>query len=116
MWEDIENPTFVIDTPETSASIVQDALSVKTSKEDENKTVERLAFRLNFLQDKNARCESHKSFLKRCYDEKLIPYGLHITLKLSIGNVDDAFNTKWYERLNNFSLTLMEDNIEHSQK
>ena len=44
--EDIENPIFVIDTPETSTSTTKDVLSVNTSK-DENKTIERLAFRLN---------------------------------------------------------------------
>ena len=58
---------------------VQDALSVNTSKENKNKTAERLDFRLNFLQDKIARFESHKSFLKRCHDEKVIPNGLRIT-------------------------------------
>ena len=47
----------------TSASTVQDA-SVNTSKKDENKTTERLAFRLNSLQDKKTRFELHKSFLK----------------------------------------------------
>ena len=50
----------------TSASTVQDA-SVTTSKKDENKTTERLAFRLNSLQDKKARFESHKSFLKSLF-------------------------------------------------
>ena len=30
--EDIENPTFAIDTPKTSISITQDAISVNISK------------------------------------------------------------------------------------
>ena len=52
LQEGIENPTFVIDTPETSASKMQESLSVNTHKEDENKTTERLPFRLIFSQDK----------------------------------------------------------------
>ena len=52
LQEGIENPTFVIDTPETSACSMQEALSVYTNKEDENKTAERLGFRLIFSQDK----------------------------------------------------------------
>ena len=31
------------------------------------------------------------------------------TIEPSIVNLDDEFNRKWYERLNDFSLTLMED-------
>ena len=85
-----------------NANTIQDALLVNTSKEDESKTAERLAFRLKFLQDKKAWFEWHKSFLKICHDEKVIPNGLRITLELSIGNSDDEFNTKWYERLNDF--------------
>ena len=46
--EDIGNLTFVTDTPATSASTIKHA-----SLSGENKTTERLAFRLNFLQDKN---------------------------------------------------------------
>ena len=56
--KDIENPTFVTDTAKISTSEVQDPLSVNTIKEDQNKTAERLAFRLNFLQDKEAKFES----------------------------------------------------------
>ena len=53
--EDIENPTFVTDTRKASAIAVQNALSVKTSKEDENKTGERLAFQSNFLHEKKTK-------------------------------------------------------------
>ena len=52
LQEGIGNPTFVIDTPETSTCSMQEALSVYTNKEDENKRAERLAFRLIFSQDK----------------------------------------------------------------
>ena len=41
----MENPRFVINTRETSASTMEEASSVNTNKEDENKTTERLAFR-----------------------------------------------------------------------
>ena len=49
--------------------------------------------------------------MKRCHDEKVIQNGLRITLEPYIGNIDDEFNTKYYERLNGSSLTLMEDVI-----
>ena len=55
---------------ETSTIIVKDALLVNTSKGDENKTAERLAFYLNFYKTKKVRLDLHKLFLKRCYDEK----------------------------------------------
>ena len=53
----------------------------------------------------------YRSFLKQWQDENIIPNGLYITLEPSAKNYDDGFNTKWYERLNSFSLTSMEDLI-----
>ena len=53
----------------------------------------------------------YRSFLKQWQDENIIPNGLYITLEPSTKNYDDGFNTKWYERLNSFSLTSMEDLI-----
>ena len=57
----------------------------------------------------NRKEDSHKSLLKRRHDQKIIPDGLRITLEPSIGNFDDECNKKLYERLNNFSWTLMKD-------
>ena len=47
--------------------------------------------------------ESHKTFLSKCYRDKIIPHGLLIYVEPSIGNQDEAF----LENLQSFSLTLM---------
>lgn len=56
----------------------------------------------NFLQNKKARFESHKSILKQCYNEKIILNGLCKTLEPSIENLYDEFNTTWFDRSNIF--------------
>lgn len=48
--------------------------------------------------------------------KRTVPNGLHITLKLSIGNFDDEFNMKRYERLTDFSLTLKKNIIAFCDK
>ena len=60
--EDIINLTFATDTPAKSASTIQDALPVNTSKKDGNKIAERLAFPLNLLQDKKKQELSHVNY------------------------------------------------------
>ena len=72
--------------------------------------------KLNRLRDKDDRYESHISFLNDCIDIKRIPNGLVIDLEPSIGNNDEAFRAKWYQRLEEFSLTLMKDTVEYSEK
>ena len=51
--------------------------------------------------------ESHKTFLSKCYRDKIIPHGLSIYVEPSIGNQDEAFLETWHENLQSFSLTLM---------
>ena len=41
--------------------------------------------------------------------------GLRIDIEPSIGNNDEDFCAKWFARLNEFSLTLMEDIISYSE-
>ena len=47
---------------------------------------------------------------------KFIPKGLRIDLEPSIGNNDDQFCEKWYNRLEEFSVTLIRDIIEYKWK
>ena len=72
--------------------------------------------KLERLQDKHDRYDSHISFLTKCVKEKVIPNGLKIELEPSIGNHDDEFLRNWYQRLKSFSITLMEDVIEFCNK
>ena len=82
-----------------------------TSDEDHTK-----AIKLDRLRNKEDRYESHIFFLKECLKIKRIPKGLKIDLEPSIGNNDDEFCAKWYSRLEEFSLTLMNDIVEYSEK
>ena len=45
-----------------------------------------------------------------------MPKGLRIDLEPSIGNNDEEFCAKWYARLQEFSLTLINDILEYSEK
>ena len=65
--------------------------------------------KLERLVDKCDRYESHKSFLQQCIQDKIIPVGLQINLTPTIGNNDDEFVDKWHKRLEEFSLTIMQD-------
>ena len=58
--------------------------------------------KLDRLLDKQARYESHISFLKRSH-------GLNLQLEPTIGNHDQEFFDKWYQKLNKFSFELMGD-------
>ena len=72
-----------------------------------NKLKEKLALKLNSLNDKKTRYESHKSFVTKCQKEKVILQGLSIYVEPSIGNQDSEFLETWHERLQFFSLPLM---------
>ena len=111
----IEYPTIYIngdetplDAPFNSASNTTVINNRHTSLEEGNMKI----VKLNRLRDKDDRYESHISFLNDCIDIKRIPNGLVIDLEPSIGNNDEAFRAKWYQRLEEFSLTLMKDIVE----
>ena len=117
--KDIEYPTIFIngdeaplDAPFNSASNITVINNRHTSLEEGNMKI----VKLNRLRDKDDRYESHISFLNDCIDIKRIPNGLVIDLEPSIGNNDEAFRAKWYQRLEEFSLTLMKDIVEYSEK
>ena len=72
--------------------------------------------RLERLKDKSDRYSSHIQFLKECKATKVIPKGLRIDIEPSIGNNDQDFCTKWFDRMQEFSLILMDDIIAYSEK
>ena len=65
--------------------------------------------RLDRLYDKKARYNSHIKFLSKCINEKVVPKGLCIQLEPTIGNFDQNFVNNWYQKLNKFSIELMND-------
>ena len=105
-----DNFLYVVNTPEPNPSLSttrQDTLQIPV----DNKTKEKLALKLNTLNDKKARYESHKVFLTKCHKDKIVPQGLSVYIEPSIGNQDEAFLEKWHEKLQSFSLNLMADVI-----
>ena len=72
--------------------------------------------KLERLYDKRDRYQSHISFLKDCIAIKRIPNGLIINLEPTIGNHDEEFRSNWYQQLEKFSLKLMKDIVEFSEK
>ena len=65
----------------------------------------KVAFELDYLNDKKARYESHYQFITRCQREKIVPDGLKVYLEPSISNHSEEF-LNWNDRLQSFSLTV----------
>ena len=101
--KDPESQVLVVNTG-TSSSLSQETLQIPTS---DFRCTEKIALKLNSLNDKKARYESYKTFLPKCYRDKIIPHGLSIYVEPSIGNQDEAFLETWHENFQSFSLTLM---------
>ena len=104
-----EHQAIVINTPNLnshSSALAQETFEVPPFK---NKSKEKLALKLNSLNDRKARYKSHRSFLTKCRKEKVMPHGLSIYIEPSIGNQDSEFLETWNERLQAFSLTLISD-------
>ena len=72
--------------------------------------------KLERLRDKEDRYSSHIAFLKECHQARTIPKGLRIDIEPSIGNNDSTFCEKWYKKLEDCSLSLMQDIIDYSVK
>ena len=72
---------------------------------------EHLTFKLDKLNDKKCRYESHEAFLDKCLTNNLIPNGLKVYVEPSIGNRDEQFLAQWHTRLDEFSRTLTSDVI-----
>ena len=86
---------------------IWEIFSTNIVPECNNISKEKLALKLNSLNDKNARYKSHRSFLTKCHKEEVIPQGLSIHIEPSVGNQDSEFLETWHERLQALSLTLM---------
>ena len=71
---------------------------------------------LDRMRNKEERYTSHIAFLEDCIKIKRIPKGLVIDLEPSIGNNDEEFCARWYQRLEDFSTTLMKDIVEYSKR
>ena len=67
---------------------------------------EKLAFRVDRLNDKRCRYESHEQFLKKCLANNLVPNGLKVYVEPSIGNRNEEFLKLWHSKLDEFSKTL----------
>ena len=114
--KDIEDVTPEILESQASTSIIE--VTIKNEGDNTNPSLltarparphnnDRLVFKLNHLGAKSARYKSHKDFLSRCIQEKLVPKGLELNLEPKIGNYDREPTDNWYSNLNDLSLILM---------
>ena len=96
--EDENTPGIVLDAPSTSILIGEEPqpnLNLLSIDKQREKQTSYLAIKMNRLHDKNTRFESHRDFLSQCIREKLIPEGLELTLKPTIGNHNQEFLDNW---------------------
>ena len=68
-------------------SSTETVIEVNQNRED----VDKIVIKLDRLQDKSTRYESHKEFLEKCIREKVIPDGLRVDVEPTIGNHDEEF-------------------------
>ena len=64
---------------------------------------------MDCLVNKKDRYESHIQILTKCLSDKVVPLGLAIQVEPTIGNHNEEFLSKWYEKHNSFSFELMKD-------
>ena len=90
-----ERQTIVINTPSSSgnwSTFAQEALVIPAFH---NKSKEEISLKLNSLNRKKARCESHKCFLIKYHKEEVLPQGLSIYIEgsLEIKTINLAWKT-----------------------
>ena len=100
------------DTELSRNSSTETVIEVSEARED----VDSIIIKLDRLQDKSKRYESHKHFLEKCISEKVIPDGLRINVEPTIGNHDDDFLSIWYNKLEGFSVELMQEIVKFCDK
>ena len=109
--EDAEPPEITLlppsDRTDSERTITETFLQQNNQDFDEREAV-----KIDRLVDKKDRYESHIQFLTKCLTEKVVPLGLAVQVEPTIGNHDEEFLNKWYEKLNGFSFELMKDIIE----
>ncbi len=101
-------PTLQLNDEDLSAA---STVTIITNPAFAEREKEQLTFKLDKLNDKKCRYESHEAFLKKCLSNNLAPNGLRVYVEPSIGNRDDEFLTLWHSRLDEFSKTLTTDVI-----
>ena len=109
----VEPSILVNDLPFASASR---ETVVAGSTTNYNRSNDFLVSKLDRLHDKHERFVSHKEFLQKCLENNVVPKGLKLELEPSIGNHDEEFLTKWYQKLEEFSNSLMSDVISYCDK
>ena len=93
-------------------SSTETVIEVNQNRED----VDKIVIKLDRLQDKSTRYESHKEFLEKCIREKVIPDGLRVDVEPTIGNHDEEFLSIWYNKLESFSVELMQEIVKFCDK
>ena len=70
-------------------------------------TPDKIAIKLDRLNDKRIRFESHLLFTKKCQEENLIPNSLNPNLEASIGNHDEEYMKEFMAIQNKCSADLL---------
>ena len=113
---DMNEENSTVDTPTLQINdlpLESESTEPIVSNPDYNpKEKEYLAIKLDRLNDKKGRFESHENYLSKCLTNNLVPNGLKVYIEPSIGNRDEAFLNKWYNRLEEFSRILTKDVVE----
>ena len=109
--EETDNPVTVANTSEkTTTTSKANSISYYTQQKGKG------SFKLNYLNEKKARYESHYEFITRCQKEKVIPDGLKVYLERSSGNHSERFLNNWHEKLQTFYSKLMSDVLTFCEK
>ena len=118
---DIEDLTIEILVSQASTSTITDESDntnpyLLTARPPRSNNNDALAIKLNRLREKSARYNSHKDFLSRCIQEKLVREGLELSLEPKIGNYDQEFIDNWHSNLKDFSCILLKQIVEFCEK
>ena len=82
----------------------------------QNHNTDRLAIKINRLEEKSARYNLLGDFLWKYMQENLVPKGLEITLEPTKGNFDQKFVSNWYNNLKQLSVVLMKPIVTYIDK
>ena len=94
----------------------EDSSDKPQNSDDDIAKASRAAFHLNKNIDKKSRFESHREFLLKCIDEKIIPNSFIIRLEPSIGNHDEEYMKELYEDIEEFQLKRMTKTAKFCEK
>lgn len=100
--EEIEDtsPILFVNRASTSTTteepIATNANYLSPRANNNNQSTDKIALKLNRLEDKSVGYDPHKEFLIRCIQNKLIPKELEVSFEPTIGNCDQEFIDNWY--------------------